>query len=656
MSPASVVGMLLCVTFAIPASAQIVHVWDLADVDQPGQLTIYNPSAGDAQFGTPIRSGDLNGDGFDDFIVSAMAADGPPGEPRENAGEVAVYFSPGFFEGAVDLARQPDNVVTVFGEAERDIFGIKSEVADVDGDGANDLLVGAFYADGPSGEDAGKLYLISGHLLIDLLAAGADLDLAQKPWPDGVSVFHGPEARSRLGVWMAAGDVDGDGSTDIVVGADQASGFGATLADERGQVFVLFGPHRMTTPVELSQRPEGATIVFGVDPEDHLGSSVACADVDGDGYDDIIAGAAAFGTLRNAYEPTGGAGDGPDNDRLNAGELYVVFGGPDLPAEVDLSASLGDAMVMYGASGGGSSPDRLGEEIVPADVNGDGVMDLLVGAYRADGPGDTRDDAGEIYIVFGSGSLRNRVIDMETPPDDVVIIYGSSRGAIAGDALSAGDIHGDGYDDLFIGVPGDMGPLGRRASGGIVVIAGGPNLPREIDLADPNVPIVWIQAPDPFDYSSYWAAAGDLDGDGYVDIMPNGMAGDGPNNDRDNAGEAHAVSGAAIARYLPGVETAVTDGKATPAGFALGVGYPNPFNGGVTIPYEVGRPGDVLLAVYDLAGQRVATLVERQRVAGMHVARWDGLDADGRAAASGVYVARLVMGQARHSSKLLLLR
>jgi hypothetical protein len=132
---------------------------------------------------------------------------------------------------------------------------------------------------------------------------------------------------------MAAGDVDGDGSTDIVVGADQASGLGATLADERGQVFVLSGPHRMTTSVELSQRPEGASILFGVDPGDHLGSSVACADVDGDGYGDFIAGGAAFGTLRNAYDPTGGAGDGPNNERLNAGEMSAAP-----PASMRLSA------------------------------------------------------------------------------------------------------------------------------------------------------------------------------------------------------------------------------------------------------------------------------------------------------------------------------
>lgn len=647
---------LTCVAMAIPATAQIVHVWDLADVDQPGQLTIYNPSPNDAEFGTPIRSGDLNGDGFDDYIVSAMAADGPR-ESRDNAGEVAIYFSPGTFEGAVDLASGPDNVVTVFGEAARDIFGIKTEVADVDGDGANDLLVGAFYADGPAGRDAGKLYLISGRLLVDLLAAGSDLDLAQKPWPEGVSVYHGPELGSRLGVWMAAGDVNGDGSIDVVVGADQARGFESELADTRGQVFVLLGPLEMATSVDLSSPPAGVSIVYGVDPRDHFGSTVVCADVDGDGYGDIIVGAGAFGTARNAYNRTGGAGDGPNNERPNAGEMYVVFGGPDLPSAVDLSASLGDAMVMYGADGGDPSPDRLGEEIVSADVNGDGVMDLLVGAYRADGPDNSRPDGGETYVVFGSAGLRSRVIDMATPPDDVVVIYGSAAGAISGDALGAGDIHGDGYDDLFIGVPGDSGPLNRQASGGIVVIAGAPTFPRVIDLAAPNVPVVWIQAPDRNDYAAYWAASGDLDGDGYMDVMPNGMLGDGPANQRTSAGEAHAVSGAMIARYLAPVATTVAGGEdSSPSAFALGEAFPNPFNSGVTIPFGLDRRGAVMLAVYDLAGQRVTTLVSGERTAGPQVARWDGLDGSGRQVGSGVYLARLTVGDRTRSGKLLLIR
>ncbi|MBD05131.1 MAG: hypothetical protein CME24_12385 [Gemmatimonadetes bacterium] len=201
-------GLMLCTVS--DSTAQIVHIWDLAQTDRPGQFTIYNPDPQDAQFGTPVRSGDLNGDGLDDLVVSAMAGDGPASDLRANAGEVAVYFSQGVIAGTADLREPMDNVVTVYGEASMDIFGIKTEVDDVDADGRQDLLVGAFYADGPSGLDAGKLYVISGHLLSALLETGEDLDLADLPI-DGVTVVHGPQARSRLGVWMATGDVDGDG-------------------------------------------------------------------------------------------------------------------------------------------------------------------------------------------------------------------------------------------------------------------------------------------------------------------------------------------------------------------------------------------------------------------------------------------------------------
>lgn len=643
----------IAILASIPLTAQVVHVWDLADVTQPGQLTIYNPDFADAEFGTPIRSGDLNADGFDDFVVSAMAGDGPDNR-RANAGEVAVWFSPGHFPGPIDLADSPANVVTIFGERPRDIFGIKTEVADVDGDGQNDLLVGAFYADGAIGLDSGKLYVISGRLLTNLLAAGANLDLASE-WPDGVAAYSGPDARARLGVWVAAGDVDGDGRQDIVAGADQADGGGG--ASETGQVWVLPGPVLMQgATTDLSTFPTGAKVIFGADPVDHLGSTVVCADVDGDGFDDVVAGAAAFGTLRNAYDRAGGAGDGPDNDRPEAGELWVIFGDPALPAVTDLAMPPESAMVMYGADGGGNSPDRLGEEIVAADVNGDQVMDLIVGAYRADGPDNARPDAGDSYIVFGSAGLRGRIIDMATAPADVITIYGAVDGAISGDSIAGGDIHGDGYDDVFIGVPGDAGPLGRRLSGGIVVIAGGPELPHEIDLAAPSVPVVWIQAPDDVDFSAYWSAAGDIDGDGHIDVMPNGMAGDGPDNERNNAGEAHAVSGAMLATWLAPVATAVTTQPATPAQFHLGHGYPNPFNSGVTIPFSLDAAVSVELSVYNLAGQRVVRLLGGQLLAGTHRVTWDGLDDAGHATATGMYVARLTVPGQQLSTRLLLLR
>ena len=629
-----------------------IHVWDLGGT-RPGQLTVYNPDSNDAEFGTPVRAGDLNGDGYDDLVVSAMAGDGPPGPQRPNAGEVAVYFSPGFIGGRVDLSEEHDNVVTVYGEEERAIFGIKTEVADLDADGRNDLLVGSFYANSGDRTDAGKLYILSGHLLTDRLDGTRTVDLA-RAWPPGVLGVHGPEPRSRLGVWVAAGDVDGDGFQDAVIGADQASGWN-TPGDEAGRVYVLYGPLELNGTVDLADGDQPMTIVYGLDAMDHLGSSLGMGDVDGDGRDDIAMGAAALGTLRNAYDRAGGAGDGPDNSRENTGDAYVFFGRADRPAHVDLRTDA-EILTIYGADGGGSSPDRMGEEIVLADINGDGRDDLMLGAYRADGPDNSRPDAGDTYVVYGAADLRGQVLDMAQPPAGTTIIYGATNRAISGDALAAGDIHGDGFDDLFIGVPGDRGPLDRPASGGIVVIAGAPELPGVIDLAAPSVPVVWIQAPDPADFSAYWAAAGDMDGDGYVDVMPNGMAGDGPDNDRNNAGEAHVVSGRLIADILGGAVTAIGSTESIPQRAALWQNYPNPFNGQTRIRYEIARYSQVELAIYTLLGQRIATLRQGKQGVGVHTAYWDGRSDAGTRVASGAYVYRLSSDEGEQAKTLVLLK
>ena len=298
-------------------------------------------------------------------------------------------------------------------------------------------------------------------------------------------------------------------------------------------------------------------------------------------------------------------------------------------------------LVLYGADGGGQSPDRMGEEIVCADINGDGLDDLVLGAYRADGPDNSRRDAGDVYVVYGARDLAGKTFDMAQPPAGTTTIYGSSAQAITGDALAAGDIHGDGYDDLFIGVPGDDGPLARRSSGGIVVLAGGPQLPAIIDLAAPSVPVVWIQAPDPGDFSAYWAASGDLDGDGHIDIMPNGMAGDGPYNNRNNAGEAHVISGRLVAEILGGAVTAIDAEQSAPQEFALRQNYPNPFNSQTTISYQLLRTTTLELAIYDALGQRVKTLWQGAQTAGVHNAHWDGRSDAGSAVASGAYLYRL---------------
>lgn len=170
----------------------------------------------------------------------------------------------------------------------------------------------------------------------------------------------------------------------------------------------------------------------------------------------------------------------------------------------------------------------------------------------------------EFGTPVAAGDLPGQVLDMADPPPGTTVIYRARAGAIVGDSMAAGDIHGDGYADLFVGVPGDEGPLQRSFSGGIAVIAGAPDLPGEIDLLDPQVPVVWVQAPDHFDFAAYWSASGDLDGDGFLDVIPNGMAGDGPNNRRDNAGEAHVISGRYLAQFLPGEPVTVVGERTAP--------------------------------------------------------------------------------------------
>ena len=165
-------------------------------------------------------------------------------------------------------------------------------------------------------------------------------------------------------------------------------------------------------------------------------------------------------------------------------------------------------------------------------------------------------------------------------------------------------------------------------------------------IAPTKVPVVWIQAPDPIDFSAYWGASGDMDGDGRVDAIPNGMAGDGPDNRRENAGEAHIISGAALARYLPGVVVSTAVGeveRTTPDKAALLANYPNPFNSFTRIPFVLPVEADYALAIYGVDGQLVRRLTSGRGV-GRYLAGWDARNDKGRPVASGVYWARLRVG------------
>ena len=207
--------------------------------------------------------------------------------------------------------------------------------------------------------------------------------------------------------------------------------------------------------------------VYGDDAGDWSGFSVAAGDINGDTVDDLIIG---------AYRADRAGG-------TDSGETYVVYGGGSLPATIDLDSTAADLTVY-----GDDADDGSGISVAAGDINGDTTDDLIIGAISADGsgagtacgPGQVGDRcyAGETYVIYGGDSLPT-TIDLNTASADLTV-YGDDANDLSG-IVAAGEINGDGTDDLIIGAP-FADTAGGTAAGETYVIYGGPGLPTTIDL------------------------------------------------------------------------------------------------------------------------------------------------------------------------------
>ncbi|MDP2317239.1 MAG: MopE-related protein [Pseudomonadota bacterium] len=377
------------------------------------------------------------------------------------------------FGGPVTGTSTADADQTWLGEAENDNVGGAMVAGDFDGDGLQDLVFGAPY-ESSAGALAGAVYLLLGP------AVGGSLSSAD-------ARYLGADADDYAGISLAASpDSDGDGDEELAVGASRET----LESGGAGAVYVFD-----TTPLGTGAVADAPGLLVGATNGDFFGRALVAGDMDGDGLGDLAVG---------AY--------GDDGATLNGGAVYLYLG--PIGGRVETAGADG---VRYGLG----SSDFAGYALAVGDTDADGYDDLVVGASGNDDGGA---NAGAAYVVRGP-MLGTSFVD-----DDATLLGEPRDGA--GLALAVGDLDDDGFDDVAVSSEGTL-----YGSAGAAWVAYGP-LAGVSSLQDAEALLIGETAGD--DAGTALAIPGDLDGDGFGDLVVGAAQADGTAGD---AGAVYVIGG-----------------------------------------------------------------------------------------------------------------
>lgn len=499
-------------TLLATGAARAIPPIELSDVAAgSGGFVMNGIDPGDISGFSVSGAGDVNGDGIPDIIVGARGAD--PGG-NQAAGKSYVVF--GKADGSpVDLAEieAGNGGFVINGIDSGDIAGSSvSGAGDVNGDGLDDVIIGAHYADPGGTNNAGESYVVFGK------ADTASVNLSDIVAGIGGFVINGYEFLALSGIRVSgAGDINGDGLDDVILGAPK----NIFNYEGPGKSYVVFGKAD-TSAVNLFDvaAGNGGFVINGVGFYTWAGWSVSGAgDINGDGLDDVIVGEPA------SYDYYYGAG-----------RSYVVFGKVDTKAVnlSDVAAGSGGFVMMGIDKGDGSGLSVSGA----GDVNGDGLADVIVGAPFAAG---NTEYAGESYVVFGKADTELVNLSDVAAGDGGFVMNGIDAFDNSGFSVSrAGDVNGDGLDDVIVGAR-RADPSGNTSAGESYVVFGkadtAPVNLSDVVAGDGGFAIYGI---DPDDRSGgSVSGAGDFNGDGLDDVIVGARRADPGGNQ--SAGESYVV-------------------------------------------------------------------------------------------------------------------